>query len=189
MRTRSIFLALLLPLSAACRQDMHDQPRYEPLEASDFFADGRSARPDVPGTVARGELQLDLHLIEGRINGEFAETFPFPITAEVLEHGQERFNIFCSVCHGASGNGLGMVVKRGMKQPTSFHVERLQQSPPGYFFDVITNGYGVMYDYSARLSPRDRWAVVAYIRTLQFSQAVDASALPQEDRSRLEGIQ
>lgn len=186
---RSLLVLLTAACALACRQDMHDQPRFEPLEKSAFFADERSARPAVAGTVARGELKLDAHLELGRVNGEFAETFPFEVTSDILERGRERYGIFCANCHDRVGNGQGMVVKRGMKQPASFHVQRLRSSTPGYFFDVITNGFGVMYDYADRIPTQDRWAIVAYVRALQFSQGVDADTLPPDDLVRLEGVE
>ena len=188
-RATLTLVGLCAPLLSGCRQDMHDQPRYEPLEKSAFFADGRSSRPQVPGTVARGELRLDEHLFEGTVGGEQAATFPFEVTADVLERGQDRYNVFCSVCHDRLGTGQGMIVKRGMKQPTSFHVERLREAPHGYFFDVITNGFGVMYDYSDRITPEDRWAIVAYVRALQLSQNANVGELAEDDRQRLEGLQ
>lgn len=177
---------LLLLCLAACRQDMHDQPRYEALERSTFFRDGRSARPLVPGTVARGRLELDEHLYEGRVAGELAETFPFPVTRQVLERGRERYDIYCSACHDRAGYGEGMVVKRGLKRPESFHVERLREAPPGYFFDVVTNGFGAMFDYSDRVAPRDRWAIAAYVRALQLSQAARLEDVPEPTRTALE---
>ena len=183
---RSLSLALGLALLSACRQDMHDQPRYEPLEASAFFADGRSARPQVEGTIAHGELRIDDHLYRGKVDGEFATTFPFEITREVMERGRERFNIFCSPCHGRLGNGEGMVVERGLKQPPSYHIERLREAPPGYFFDVITHGFGAMYDLSDKISVRDRWAIVAYIRALQLSQNATLDDVPTGMRGMLE---
>ena len=185
-------LSLVLALAAlapSCRQDMHDQPHLEPLEGSAFFADGRSARPSVPGTVARGELVSDPHLQEGKLEGDLAQIFPFPVTADVLARGRERYDIFCSACHDRVGSGQGMVVRRGMKEPASFHVERLRLSPPGYFFDVITRGFGAMYDLADRIPPSDRWAIVAYVRALQLAQGADALALPAQDRQRLEDVQ
>ena len=189
MRTPHLFrLLTLAALAAGCRQDMHDQPHIEPLEASSFFADGRSARPSVPGTIARGELVRDALLQEGTVEGDPAEIFPFPVTAEVLARGRERYEIFCSACHDRLGSGQGMVVRRGMKQPASFHVERLRHAPPGYFFDVITRGFGAMYDLSDRVPPADRWAIVAYVRALQLAQGADAQTLPVPDRERLEAL-
>jgi mono/diheme cytochrome c family protein len=183
-----VLLSSLLMLSA-CRQDMHDQPRYEPMEASDFFGDRSSMRPQVSGTVARGELRLDTHLYEGKLNGELAKSFPFPITAELLRRGQNRYQIFCSACHGSTGSGEGMVVKRGMKQPPSYHIERLREVEHGYLFDVITNGYGAMYDLSDKIKAEDRWAVVAYVRALQLSQNGRLEDVPEELRGALEDDQ
>jgi mono/diheme cytochrome c family protein len=183
--------APLLPLVAlllapACRQDMHDQPYLEPFERSSFFADQRGSRPLVVGTVARGELQLDDHLYRGTVDGELAQTFPFPVTAEVLREGRERYGVSCAVCHDGVGNGRGTVVQRGMKQPASFHVQRLVDAPPGYFFDVVTNGFGAMYDYSDRIPARERWAIVAYVRALQRSQNASIDDVPPAQRAALE---
>jgi hypothetical protein len=166
---------------------MHDTPRYKPLAASDFFADESAARPPVEGTVARGELREDEHLYTGKVGGKFVEDFPFPVDRGLLERGQERYDIFCSPCHDRVGTGRGMVVRRGYRQPPSFHEPRLVQSPPGYFFDAITNGFGVMPDYAAQIPVRDRWAIVAYIRALQLSQAAKLADLPEEDRSKFGG--
>ncbi|MGH7495773.1 MAG: c-type cytochrome [bacterium] len=179
-----IVLAFCL-LTTACRQDMHDQPRYEPLERSSFFSDQRASRPTVEGTVARGQLNLDEHLHTGKINGELAAVFPFPIDKNVLLRGQERFNIFCSPCHGRVGDGQGMIVQRGFRQPQSFHIQRLRESPPGYYFDVITNGFGAMYSYAARVPVEDRWAIAAYIRALQLSQNATWKDVPTEQRRQL----
>jgi mono/diheme cytochrome c family protein len=178
-----LFVAAVL---TACRQDMHDQPRHEALEASGFFADGRSARPRVSGTVARGERELDEHLESGRVAGELVDSFPFPVTQAVLDRGRERYAIFCSPCHGQAGAGDGTVVRRGLKPPTSFSAERLRAAPAGYFFEAITRGFGVMLDLSDRIEPRDRWAIVAWVRALQLSQGVSVDELSQADRLRLE---
>jgi len=191
--TKSVYFRLeyLLPfcllLTTACRQDMHDQPRYEPLEASTFFADGRSARPLVAGTVARGALEADEFFYTGKANGTLVDTFPFPVTREVLLRGQERYNIFCSPCHDGVGNGQGMIVQRGFRRPPSFHDDRLRQAPVGYFFEVITKGFGTMYDYADRVPPRDRWAIIAYIRALQFSQHATLDDVPSEEQQHLAG--
>lgn len=179
-------LTLAALAMAGCRQDMHDQPKAKTLTQSDFFADGRSARPIVAGTVARGELRLDEHLYTGKVNGRHADTFPFPITAEVLDRGQERFNIYCAPCHSRLGDGTGMIVRRGFRQPSSYHVERLRKAPPGYFFDVITNGFGTMFDYADRIAPEDRWAIVAYIRALQLSQNATLEDVPADQRAKLD---
>jgi hypothetical protein len=165
---------------------MHDQPKYEAFEASPFFQDGRASRPLVAGTVARGQLREDTHLYEGKIGGKPAETFPFPVTLQVLQRGQERYNIYCTPCHDRIGNGEGMVVRRGFRRPPSYHLDRLRQAPPGYFYDVITNGFGAMQDYSAQIPVRDRWAIVAYVRALQLSQNAALSDVPEEERQSLQ---
>ena len=166
---------------------MHDQPKFKTYRANPFFADGRSARPLVQGTVARGTLQEDEHLFKGMENGAVATTFPFPITEQVLLRGQERYNIYCSPCHSRLGDGQGMIVQRGLKQPPSFHIDRLREAPVGYFFTVETNGFGVMYDYADRISARDRWSIIAYIRALQLSQRATLEDVPAEEREKLMG--
>jgi mono/diheme cytochrome c family protein len=191
MRRRgSLALALWsLPLalaSVACRQDMHDQPRYKPMAESAFFGDGRSARPLVEGTVARGHLNADAHAFAGKQAGAFATEFPDAVTAQVLARGRERYQIFCAPCHGLAGYGDGMVVKRGLRTPPSFHIERLRSQPPGYFFDVVTRGFGAMPDYAAQIPPADRWAIVAYVRALQLSQNARTEDVPAGERERLE---
>jgi len=180
-------MSLLCIFVSACRQDMHDQPRFEPLEGSTFFQDGRASRPLVEGTVARGQLHLDEHLYTGKVAGEFAKTFPFQISKEVLERGQQRYNIYCSPCHDKVGAGRGMIVQRGFRPPQSYHIDRLRDAPPGYFFDVITNGFGAMYSYADRISPKDRWAIIAYIRVLQLSQNATIDDVPEEQRRQLLG--
>lgn len=152
-------------------QWMANQPRVKPLGPSDFFSDGRGSRPAVPGAVARGQLRLDSHLEEGKVGGKLVTTFPFPVTRQVLERGRERFNVYCAPCHDRAGTGDGMVVRRGFRRPPTFHSERLRSElPVGHLFDVETNGFGAMPDYSFQLAPRDRWAVVSYLRALQLSQ-------------------
>jgi mono/diheme cytochrome c family protein len=163
-------LLLLLAASAGCRIDMHMQPYYRPMEKSDFFADARSARLPVEGTVARGDLHEDTYFYTGKIGSAPGSYVPFPVTAEVLARGRERFNITCTPCHGRVGDGNGFIPTRGFRQPPSFHIERLRNAPIGYFFDVDTNGYGVMPDYASQVSPRDRWCIAVYIRALQLSQ-------------------
>ncbi len=182
---RATSMAIILLFAAACRQDMHDQPRYEPLERSTFFDDGRSARPLVEGTVARGHLKTDEHFYTGKVNGELVNALPFPATKEVLDRGRERYNIFCSPCHDRVGNGQGMIVQRGFRQPPSLHIDRLRQAPLGHFFDVMTNGFGTMYSYADRIAPKDRWTIVAYIRALQMSQNATLDDVPVEERSKL----
>ena len=181
----ALVVILGLPLLAGCRQDMHDQPKYKALAESGFFSDGRASRPLVPGTVARGQLRGNPHLYQGRVDGKFADSFPFPITKQILERGQDRYNIYCTPCHDHLGNGQGMVVQRGLRAPPSYHMDRLRQSPVGYFYDVITNGFGAMQDYSSQISVPDRWAIVAYIRALQLSQHARLSDLSDEDRRKL----
>jgi hypothetical protein len=189
-RGRALPVLFALLLLSACRQEMADQPRYEPLEQSTFFADQRSARPLPEGVVARGFLDQDEHLYAGRVNGELATTFPFPITAEVLNRGRDRYGIFCTPCHDQVGSGNGMAVRRGFRRgPPTFHMDRLREAPVGHFYDVISNGFGAMNDYAAQIKPRDRWAIVAYIRALQLSQNVKADELSAGDRQELEKSQ
>ena len=156
-------------VAVACRQDMHDAPRYEPLEASVFFANGQSARVLPPGTVARGLLRDDDHLYTGKIQGVLADAFPMPVTEDVMARGRERFYVFCSPCHGRAGVGDGMIVQRGFRAPPSLGEQRLVDAPVGYFFDVMTNGFGAMQDFAVEVPVDDRWAIAAYIRALQTS--------------------
>jgi cytochrome c553 len=181
-----IAAAALVSLAAGCRQDMQVQPRYNPYDASVFFDDGRSARQPVPGTIARGQLHLDALLYTGKVDGKDAEIFPFPITRADLARGRERFNIYCAPCHDVTGSGRGMIVLRGFPQPPSYHIDRLRQSPPGHFFDVMTNGLGIMYSYAARVSPEDRWRIAAYIRALQLSQQANLADAPAAAREKLQ---
>ncbi len=164
---------------------MADQPRYKPLARSNFFRDERSARPLVPGTVARGHLDADEEFYAGKSGGKLVETFPFAVTREVLERGQDRYNVFCAPCHDRVGNGQGMVVRRGFRPPPSYHTDRLRKAPAGHFFDVIANGFGAMPDYAAQVPPRDRWAIIAYIRALQLSQDATLADVPPAERHRL----
>ena len=177
--TASLFLA------SGCRQDMHDQPKYRPLRASAFFENTSSARPLVDGTIARGTLQTDAAFFTGKNGALFASELPFPVTQAVLDRGQERFNIYCTPCHDATGSGNGLVVQRGYPKPQSYHTDRLRKIEAGYFFDVMTNGFGRMPDYRAQLTPRDRWNIVAYIRALQLSQHAAASDVPGGDPTKL----
>jgi mono/diheme cytochrome c family protein len=158
---------------------MHDQPKYIPLRPSNFFPDHRSERPLVEGTVARGHLDDDAGFYTGKdANGKLVDTFPFPITKDVLLRGQSRFNIYCAPCHDRVGNGNGMIVRRGFRHPPSYHIDRLRTVPDGYIYDVITNGFGAMPDYAAQIEPRDRWAIVAYVRALQLSQNAALKDVP-----------
>ncbi len=179
-------LFFCLGLTASCRLDMRDQPRYEPLEESRFFGDGAAARPRVADTVARGQLQLDDHLYLGRVNGQPAETFPFTVTLAVLERGQERYDIFCTPCHGLVGDGQGVITEYGMPVPTSFHDPDLRAEPSGAYFTIITNGTRVMPSYGSRIRPEDRWAIIAYIRALQLSQNADAEQLSADELPQLD---
>ena len=188
VRRRLLGLSIgALAALTACHQDMFDQSKTRPLSESRFFADGRSARPAIEDTVARGQLRSDSLLETGKIAGADATLFPFPVTRAVLDRGQERFNIFCSPCHGRTGEGDGMIVQRGFKPPPSFHIDRLRQAPAGHVFDVITNGFGSMYPYASRVPAEDRWAIVAYIRALQLSRHATVSDVPPAERARLEG--
>jgi mono/diheme cytochrome c family protein len=179
-----VVLAAPLALSA-CRQDMHDNPRSEPLEASRVFGDGSASRPLVEGTVPRGHLNEDDALFTGKVGGQPVTEFPFAITRKELDRGQDRFNIYCAPCHSRLGDGRGMVVLRGHRQPPSFHIDRLRDAPPGYVYDVITNGFGAMPDYRAQLTPQDRWAVVAYLKALQLSQHATMADVPEAERGRV----
>jgi cytochrome c553 len=170
----------LLMLSA-CRQDMHDQPRFKPLAKNDFFADMRSERPPVEDTVARGQLHDDTYFYTGKIGANPGDYMPFQVTEKDMERGRQRFNIYCAPCHSRTGDGNGMIVQRGFKQPPSYHVERLRKAPLGYFFDVMTSGFGSMPDYASQIPADDRWRIVAYIRALQLSQnATQADAAGQK---------
>lgn len=156
--------------ATACRQDMHNQPRYKPLATTTFFEDGRSARPAIEDTVARGQLHLDDARYTGKVNGKDIDYIPIQITRKDLTRGQERFTIYCSPCHGRLGDGRGMIVLRGLNPPPSYHDPRLVTAPIGHFFDVMTNGFGAMFSYASRVPVDDRWRIAAYIRALQLSQ-------------------
>lgn len=182
----ALMVALLALTVAGCRQKMANQPRYDPYEASDFFADGMSARPRLAGTVARGELSTNPFLDTGKINGAVADGFPFAVTAADVDRGHERFDIYCTPCHGRLGDGNGMIPARGLRRPPSFHTATLRAATTGHFFDVMTNGFGAMPPYSAQISPRDRWAIVAYIRALQLSQNATINDIPAADRAKID---
>ena len=182
-----IFLLLLLSLSCGCRRDMFNQPYSKPLDRSDFFSDNQmGSRPVVLHTVARGHLNDDDAFFTGKIGTNLVETFPSPVTREILERGHERYDIYCSVCHGRTGEGNGMIVQRGFPIPPSYHIDRLRTAPVGHFYDVITQGYGIMYSYAERVEPRDRWAIAAYIRALQLSRHATLDDVPEQDRASLE---
>jgi len=174
---RNFGLLGLALAAAGCHTDMWRQPKTDPLDASNFYADGQSARPLVPGTVPRGFLREDSAFFTGASNGKWVDTIPVPITKELLKRGQERFTIYCTPCHGQLGDGQGMIAKRGftLRRPVgNYQTDRLRKMPVGHFYDVITNGYGAMYSYASRVEPPDRWAIVAYIRALQLSQHATA---------------
>jgi hypothetical protein len=181
----ALFLAAVTV--ASCRQDMHDSPRFRPYRGSDLYADGSSARPLVDGTVARGHLDDDELLYTGKVNGQISPLFPFPITRADLDRGQDRFNIYCSPCHGRTGMGDGMIVQRGFKKAANYHIDRLRQAPAGYFFGVITNGFGAMPDYKSQIPVEDRWRIIAYVRALQLSQDAPATDVPSDERQKLGG--
>ena len=175
-------------LLLGCRHGMEEQPKVRTLQGSEFFGDGRAARPRVPGTVARGFLDDDVLLMTGKLAGRDADLFPFPIDAAALARGRERYDIYCAACHDRIGGGDGMVVRRGFPRPPSLHEPRLRASPAGHFVEVMANGFGRMYAFADRVSPRDRWAIAAYIRALQLSQnAAPSDALPAE-RAALERV-
>lgn len=191
-RTFSLYLlpfacAVLVMLAATgCRQKMANQARYDPLEASDFFADGMASRPRVAGTVARGEISNNPFLDTGKINGADGDGFPMPVTLELVNRGESRFNIYCQQCHGRTGDGNGMIPSRGYRRPPSYHTEALRKAPTGHFFDVMTNGFGAMPPIGKMITPQDRWAIVAYIRALQLSQNATVNDVPAADRAKLD---
>jgi cytochrome c553 len=172
-------------LAGGCAPNMFRQPKYKPLAKSDFFADGSAARAPVEGTVARGRLRTDERFFTGKVNGVLVATLPLTVTRGVLERGKERYEIFCSPCHGRVGDGTGMVVQRGLRRPPSYHIDRLREAPDGHFFDVITNGFGAMPSYASRIGAGDRWAITAYIRALQLSQAAKIQDVPPAERPKL----
>lgn len=178
--------ALCALLLAGCRQKMANQARYDPLEASDFFADGMAARPRVAGTVARGELTDNPFFDTGKVNGQVGDGFPMPVTIELIDRGHNRFDIYCSQCHGRLGDGNGMVPSRGYRRPPSFHTEKVRTATTGYIFDVMTNGFGSMPPYGKMIPPQDRWAITAYIRALQLSQSATVADVPVTERTTLD---
>ena len=176
----AFILVVAVMFTSACRLDMHVQPRQNPLSYSDFYADHRSARVPVEGTVARGQLLADTYFYTGKIGNNTGEEMPFPVTKEVLERGRERYDIYCAPCHSRTGDGNGFVPSRGFaRKPPSYHIPRLQKAPVGYFFDVMSNGFGIMPDYASQITPQDRWNIVAYIRALQLSQNATTADVPE----------
>jgi mono/diheme cytochrome c family protein len=180
------FVSFVSLFTIGCRQDMHDQPKYIPLRQSSFFGDERSARPIVAGTVARGQLHDDALLFTGKVDNADATVFPYAVDAHVMARGRERFDIYCAPCHGRTGEGDGMIVRRGYRHPPTFHQDRLRTAPVGHFFDVITNGFGAMPDYATQIPPADRWAIVAYLRALQLSAHATMNDVPADKRAGLD---
>lgn len=179
-------VALIAATAVGCRRDMQDQPRYKPLRASRFFADSRSARPIPKGTIARDERN-DMDVVHtGLENGVFTNHYPLQVTRSMLERGQERYNIFCTPCHGFLGDGNGMIARRGFKWPANLHTARLRNAPPGYLFQVVSNGYGAMPAYRDQIRPEDRWAILAYVRALQVSRNATLADVPADRRAELE---
>lgn len=179
-------MVVCLVIATACRQQMAETGREKPLQASPFFQYDQLARPLVPGTVPRGQLRGDGAYFTGRAGTELVAVLPVPVNRELLARGQDRFNIFCSPCHGRTGTGDGMVVRRGLRPPPSYLIDRLREAPIGHFFDVMTNGFGAMPDYATQVPPEDRWAIAAYIRALQLSQGVNVADLPPADRAKVQ---
>jgi mono/diheme cytochrome c family protein len=194
MNTRALAIVLCLPalsLLTACEnsmQDMYDQAKNKPLSASTLWPDGRAARPRVPDTVAfSAGTRAD---VSSGSQGELpTESGRAVFTREALQRGRERFGIYCAPCHGAAGDGNGYITRRGFPHPLTYHSDRLRAASDAYFFDVITHGYGVMYPYASRVSPEDRWAIVAYIRALQLSRHATLADVPEREQAQLQGEQ
>jgi len=180
-----LIAAISTCLLAACRPDMANQPRAKPLSQSDFFSDGTSARQPPANTIPQTDARDNAPFYTGLTNGTYITQLPVKLTPDLLARGRNRFEAMCSECHDRTGSGNGMVVQRGFPQPPSFHVERLRNAPIGHFYDVITNGYGVMYSYATRVDPEDRWAIAAYIRALQLSHHAKPSDLEPTERAQL----
>jgi len=188
-RKGAVIATALLSLFAltACRQDMQDQPKFIPLRPTTFFADGRSERPLIDGTVARGHLNDDVAFYTGMgPDGKPVDTFPFPITKDVMARGQQRFDVYCAPCHDRTGDGNGMIVRRGYKKPPAYWSPEVMARSNGFIYDVITRGFGAMPDYAAQIPPRDRWAIVAYVRALQASETATINDVPPEERPKME---
>lgn len=187
MNLRALSLIVMVALTlTACRRDMGHQPYHRPLDASSVFADGRASRPLPEHTIARGDLREDELFFTGHVDGKPVDLFPEPVTQATLERGRQRYDIYCSVCHGRTGEGNGVIVRRGFPTPPSFHIDRLRSAPAGHFVEVINHGFGLMYSYASRVEPADRWAIAAYIRALQVSQHADLADVPPADRAKLE---
>ena len=186
MKLATCGLLLLAAVLSSCRQDMYNQPKAKPDSETELFSDGTSARPIPPHTVQRGDARKNEAFYTGLTSETLVAQLPLRLTPELLIRGRERFDIFCAVCHGATGEGNGQVVQRGFPAPPSLHLDRLRNAPIGHFYDAVTNGYGVMYYYASRIDPNDRWAIAAYVRALQLSQNAKVGELPPNDRERLE---
>ena len=182
----SLFFVALALLLAACRREMYYQPRGDPLKSSDFFANGAASRPLPANTVARENFHPDISYDTGKVGTNFLTQAPFPVTRQTLERGRDRFDIYCAVCHGLTGQGRGIVVQRGFPAPPSYDIDRLRAEPIGYFFDVMTRGYGVMFSYANRIDTDDRWAIATYIRALQLSHHATLADVPAAERATLE---
>jgi mono/diheme cytochrome c family protein len=186
--TTFLLAAAILLALPGCRRDMYEQPKFLPDQQNYFFPGEQVDRPPVAHTVPRGPVEDNSVFYTGETGNALATTFPVPVTPELVAHGQEAFDINCSACHGRDGYGLGMVVQRGFPQPPSFHSDRLRNAPVGHFFAVITEGYGAMYPFGSRIDPADRWAIISYIRALQFSQHAPLSQLSPSDQGQLEQV-
>jgi hypothetical protein len=185
MKIQNILFAAIAFVAVGCRQEMRTDSRLKPYQESPFFADRGSSRPLPDGVVPRGEARLDDFFFRGEINGHLVRGFPSPITLDQLKKGQERYNIYCSVCHGITGTGDGMVVQRGFPKPPSLDEQRLRDAPEGHFFNVITNGYGAMFSYASRTEPSERWAIIAYLRVLQFARNATLQDVPPKEQPHL----
>ena len=181
-----ITILAFLVVGTGCRKGMVNQQYLKPLAEETFFRDGGGARPIPPHTVARGQLNEDQQFFEGKLGGQLVTTFPAPVTRQMIEHGREGFDVYCAVCHGRTGEGDGMIVQRGFPAPPSLHEERLRKAPVGHFFDVITNGYGIMYPYASRVTTEERWDIIAYIRALQLSQDATLDDADPVNREQLQ---
>lgn len=186
-RLLGLLLAGALLLAGGCRQGMYDQPRVEPLQEFGMFPDRAGMRPLPARTVQAGQASDPTTRTSGRIGGKLIDVVPMKVTRALLERGQERYNIFCAPCHDRLGHGTGMIVRRGFLMPPSYHIERLVHAPDGYYFEVMTDGYGTMYSYASRVPASDRWAITAYIRALQFRERARLGDAPPQQRAALEG--
>lgn len=187
MTSKKLLLALpVAALLTGCRQDMHDQPKFKALGGTSFFPDGRASRPLIDGTIARGKLRTDTRMFQGKEGDAFVTEIPMPVTKTFVERGQQRFEIYCAPCHGRLGDGEGLVSQRGFKHPPSYHSDKMRNQPVGYYYDVISNGFGAMASYASRVPTADRWAIIAYIRALQLSQNATIDDVPPAERANLD---